>query len=662
VLVVAHRPALLAAADRTVVVTNPPTDPASAGINPNADRAAAAINPPADPTAAEINPPADPQPVSTVATHPRTLPEPDRAAPPDQTDDTSAAKPWPAAAAVALGCASWLAGVLLTGAAAWLLVRAAALPPVLTLSTAVVLVRGSAVARPLLRYAERLVAHQVAFAKLGARRAAVYAGLIPQVPGPRVRRRGELLTRVVDDVDADVDGLLRGWLPALAAVGAALAGVAVVAAVRPVAAVPVVAGLVVAGVVAPALGVWLETRRERGTGRARAALRDAVVETVDGVEELRGEGALVVPEERSRQLATREARAAREAGLAAALGHLGWGVAVVGAALTLLPGGGLDREWAAVLLLGVVALAEPVATLPDAALARRRAVAARRRLTDVTCGQPPEFVVPTRYIPTHPVHGVGVAAETRVARSTRSTTNATSTASAPRPGPVDVTVAGLFAGWDGVTLKGLDLRLEAGSRTAILGPSGSGKSTLAAVLARFLTPLAGQVTLNGTRIADLPEPEFRKLVVLVGDETEHVFASTVRENLRLARPDATDDELRDTLRRTGLDLELDTRLGTGGSTISGGQRKRLATARALLAGPALLILDEPTEGLDGDSAEALMADLLGATGDRTVLVLTHRTDGLTLADRVLQIGEVQVGGGGRAGEQEALADVAPQRL
>ncbi|WP_285691678.1 thiol reductant ABC exporter subunit CydC [Actinoplanes sp. NBRC 103695] len=495
-------------------------------------------------------------------------------------------------AAVGLGAGSWLAGIVLTGAAAWLLVRASALPPVLTLSAAVVLVRGSAVARPLLRYAERLVSHQVAFARLGARRAAVYAGLIPHVPGPRVRRRGELLSRVVDDVDADVDGTLRGVLPALAAAVAGAVGVGVVAAVRPVAAIPVGAGLVVAGVLAPLLAVRLERRREAAVGAARDELRDAVVETVDGIEELRGAGALRVPVERSRLLAAREARAAREAGLATALAHLGWGVAVAGAAPALLPGAGLEREWAAVLLLGVVALAEPVAVLPDAALAFRRARAARERLAEVT-------------------------AEAEVAADGRRT---------PRDG--SVVVKGLVAGWDRAVLDGFELELPAGSRTAILGPSGSGKSTLAAVLARFLTPRAGTVELGGAGIESIGDDALRRHVALVGDETEHVFASTVRENLRLARPAATDDELAAVLRRVGLELGLDRRLGTGGSTISGGQRKRLATARALLAGPRLLILDEPTEGLDRGEAEALMADLLGAAGERTVLVLTHRTDGL----------------------------------
>jgi ATP-binding cassette subfamily C protein CydCD len=438
---------------------------------------------------------------------------------------------------------------------------------------------------------ERLLSHDVAFARLGRRRAKVYAGLIPRVPGPRIRRRGELLSRVVDDVDADVDGLLRGRLPAASAVIAAILVAGAAVRLLPAAGVPLVAGLLTAGVAAPALAARLAARREAATGRARAELRDAVVETVDGIEELavRGDGALAVPVERSQVLARLEARAARAAGLAAGLAHLGWGVAVTGTALVLSRSGDLSPEWAAVLLLAVVALAEPVFALPDAALARQRAIGARSRLAALTSSAPPTARPGARLMST--MDG-------------------------------GLRVRGLTVGWDPdrpAVIDGLDLDIPRGGSLALTGVSGSGKSTLAAVLAGLLEPRAGTIYFGGS-------------VVLVGDGTDHVFASTVRENLRLAKPGATDDELAGVLERAGLaGWDLDAWLGTGGTTVSGGQRKRLATARALLARPDLLILDEPTEGLDQAGAEALMADLLGAAGGRTVLILTHRTEGL---DRV----------------------------
>ncbi|MDI6104870.1 thiol reductant ABC exporter subunit CydC [Actinoplanes sp. NEAU-A12] len=537
-------------------------------------------------------------------------------------------KPWVAAG---LGAGSSLAGILLTGAAAWLLVRASSMPPVLSLSAAVVLVRGSAVARPLLRYLERLVSHDVAFARLGGRRAKVYADLIPHVPGPGLHRRGDLLTRLVDDVDATTDGLLRGRLPAVSAAVTAGVCLVVVAGTAPAVAVPLTVGLLVAGVLAPAVAAWQAARQEAATGVARAALRDAVVETVDGVEELAGGGGRPgVPPERSRTLANLEARAAREAGLASAIAHLGWGVAAAGAAVVLVRGG-LPAEWSAVLLLGVIVLGETVVALPEAAIARRRAAGAERRVATLTTDRSPAI--------RRPGHGAAGPAEVRRpdhdATSAdgrraghRSDDRASAAARVRGGGSGAVVACGLTAGWDpGRTpvLDGLELRLPAGSRTAIMGRSGCGKSTLAAVLAGLLTPRAGTVEVSGT-------------AVLVGEETGHVFASTVRENLRLAAPAATDPQLLAVLRRVGLDgMDLETWLGTGGSTVSGGQRRRLATARALLADPALLILDEPTEGIDEAGARELMADLLDAASGRTVLVLAHRAEGLDLVDRVLDL-------------------------
>ncbi|MFI7601649.1 thiol reductant ABC exporter subunit CydC [Actinoplanes sp. NPDC049681] len=564
VLVVAHRPALLAEADRVVDVTSP-RQPAS----PEADVVSSPETPP--------------EPKAHPLAHPRKI---------------GWSLPGRPATAVVLGAASSSAGIVLTGAAAWLLVRAADLPPVLSLSAAVVLVRGSAVARPLLRYLERLVAHDVAFARLGRWRSRVYADLIPRVPGPRLRRRGDLLTRVGADVDTRADGLLRGRLPALSAAVTVLLTTAAAVAVAPRLLPPLAAGLLIAAVLAPALATRLAGRVEAATGQARAELRDAVVETVEGVEELalRGGDALGVPDRRSRDLARLEARTAHASGVATAVSLLGWGAAVAGTAVALRHTPGLAPEWAAVLLLAVVALGEPVAGLPDAAVARARAAAARRRLAEIRT-QPPSA--------------------TRVPQES-----------------AGVVLHGLVAGWDPrrpPAVRGVDLELPRGAKVAVLGPSGGGKSTLAAVLAGLLDPRSGTVR-RPARTA------------LVSDDADHLFASTVRENLRLASPSATDPKLHAALTRVGLGpwlaglpQGLDTWLGAGGSTVSGGQQRRLATARALLAEPDLLVLDEPTEGLDEAGAAALMADLLDAAGDRTVLLFTHRTEGLDRVDATYEL-------------------------
>jgi ATP-binding cassette subfamily C protein CydCD len=635
VLVAAHRPALIAAADRLVEIT-PPDRPAR---HPG-DQAAALATPglPAPGADHPASEEADPgkSGMSDIAAERAPSRADDAASAPSygsasagQTGGASGSPvlapapplrwerwrhPW---TAVALGSGSALAGLLLTGAAAWLLVRAASLPPVLTLSAAVVLVRGSAVARPLLRYAERLVSHDLAFARLGRRRARVYQALIPRVPGPGLRRRGDLLTKVVDDVDAQVDGLLRGRLPAWAAAVTLAVGALVAVLVVPLLALPVGAGLLIAGVLAPIVAGRQAARQEAAASEARTRLRDAMVETVDGIEELRGSRLLGVPDRRSRDLAAREAQAARSAGAAGALAHLGWGVTVTGAAL-VLGHAGLGPEWTAVLLLGLVVLGESASGLPETAVARIRAAAAERRLHDLALA-----VGSSRTTPAPGWEG----------------TSEPPTPDNFRPQSTDhIQIKDVTAGWGtNPAINRLTLDLPPGTRLAITGRSGTGKTTLGMVLARFLEPRSGTVTLGGRDLRTIPDETIRRKIVLVSDDTSHIFASTVRENLRIAKPTATDDELDDVLRRvhlSGWEHDLDTWLGTGGSTISGGQARRLATARALLADPGLLILDEPTEGLDVPTGTALMRDLLRAAGDRTVLVLTHRTEGLERIPRL----------------------------
>ena len=163
----------------------------------------------------------------------------------------------------------------------------------------------------------------------------------------------------------------------------------------------------------------------------------------------------------------------------------------------------------------------------------------------------------------------------------------------------------------------------------MIGPSGAGKSTLAEVLFRFRDPDAGTVTLDGVDVTAVDPDETRRHLSGVPQDP-HVFAATVRDNLLLARPSATDEDLRDVLRRVRLAEDvavlpdgLDTEVGAQGARLSGGMRQRLALARALLADPAVLVLDEPTAHLDPDTRDAVLDDVLAATAGRTVLIVTH---------------------------------------
>jgi len=177
----------------------------------------------------------------------------------------------------------------------------------------------------------------------------------------------------------------------------------------------------------------------------------------------------------------------------------------------------------------------------------------------------------------------------------------------------------------------------------VVGPSGSGKSTLAALLLRFVDPLTGSVRLGGVDLPRLALDDVRRTVGLVDDDP-HVFATTVAENVRLARPGASDEEVDAALREAGLGLWLDgladglaTRLGDGASAVAGGERARLAVARSLLAHQRVLVLDEPTAHLDHATAEQLATQVLVGDGSRTVVWITHEPVGLQHVDEIIRL-------------------------
>ena len=233
---------------------------------------------------------------------------------------------------------------------------------------------------------------------------------------------------------------------------------------------------------------------------------------------------------------------------------------------------------------------------------------------------------------------------------------------ATAPGNADhgVVARGLAVGWPGgpVVVEGVDLAVEPGRAVAIVGPSGAGKTTLLLTLAGLLPPRAGVVRIGGDDPAELTSPE-RAARVVVTTEDAHVFGTTVLENLRVARGDVTPDEAAAALDRAGLGPwlaglpeGLDTLLGPDARTVSGGERRRLLLARALLAPAPVLLVDEPAEHLDPATADALVSDLLGdrtAPGgqQRGIVVVTHRLTPLAAADEVLWVEDGRIVDRGR---------------
>ncbi|MFE2350598.1 thiol reductant ABC exporter subunit CydD [Kitasatospora cineracea] len=544
--------------------------------------------------------------------------------------------------ALALGCA-----VALMGTSGWLISRASQMPPVLYLMVAVTSVRAFGIGRSVFRYAERLVAHDAVLRALGGVRTAVYRRLERLAPaGLPQFRRGDLLSRLVADVDAVQDFHLRWRLPAAVAVLVSLGASAALAAFLPLAGLVLALGLLLAGAAVPALERWISGRTERRHAPARGDLASAVLDTLTGTAELTVAGALPrrlgAARDADRALTRLAARSAAASGLSAGLVALVSGLTVVAAAavgVRAVASGSLPGVCLAVVVLTPLAAFEAVAGMPAAVRHRERARASRERLDQVLAAP-----LPVRE------------------------------PDAPRPLPevrLPVLVRDLTVRWPGAerdALHGVGLELAAGRRIAVVGASGSGKTTLAQALLRFVEPSAGAVLLAGrTDTRELAGEDVRRVVGLCAQDA-HVFDSSVRENLRLARPDADEAALRAALDRArllewadGLPEGLDTMVGEHGARLSGGQRQRLALARALLADFPVLILDEPAEHLDTATADALTTDLLAATADRATLLITHRLAGLDddSVDEVLVLDAGRVVERGRWSE---LADRPDGRL
>ena len=523
-----------------------------------------------------------------------------------------------------LGALSVASGVALTATAAWLITRASEHPPVLYLMVAIVSVRTFGLARPALRYAERVVSHDAALRILAERRAQVYDALVPLVPGRLGIRRGDLLSSVVDDVDALIDERLRvrqvTWTAALVAGGA----VALSALVHPVAAL-VVAGVCGVGALAYLLAQRGVSDAEPAFVAARAETSDRVESTLHSLRQLElwqvTGSALDALDEAGSRLGSAAVRSARATAAGRLLVGLACGLGLIVMAAVLadpLAQGDPSPALTALLVMLPLALVDALAPLADAGSVAVRTRAARRRLEALT-QQPPAIVVPDS------VTRVDLAA---------------GDLGHPR-GQLD----SVSAGWgDEPAVRDLDLDLPSGGRIGLVGPSGVGKSTIAALLMRFLDPVSGRVLWDGRDARDLHPDDIRARVGLVDDDP-YIFGSTVVENVRLARPEASDDDVATALTRAhlgdwvaSLPHGLETMVGEGYAHVSGGERARLAMARALLADQPVLVLDEPTAHLDADTARVVAGQLL-ADSDRSVLWITHGTIGLESMDRVVELGE-----------------------
>lgn len=470
--------------------------------------------------------------------------------------------------------------------------------------------------RPLLRWWERMASHAGAFQALADTRVWFFGRLAERMPaGIGLRGSGDLLGRVISDVEA-LDRLYLGGLVPAAAALAVVAAIALLLGAEPglmaLLTLPLSLALILPLLLAPAAA-----RAAQRAADERGALRAAAVDPIAGLEDtlaanaegralarLQAADAALMAAQRG--LSLRSATAGTAGSLLtqmAVLAALGWGLLTgeAGAAMAVLA------------LFLAIAAAEALGLMPRAGALIAAASASARRLFEAA-DTPPPVAEPER--------------------------------PAPPPAGQELVLSGVTFGWRPdapPVLEGLDLTLSAGERVAILGASGAGKSSLAALLLKFAAPQAGVIRLGGTDIAQLASAELRGRIICLSQQAR-LFDVSIAENLRLAAPEAPDAALWRALAKAGvaefvrgLPEGLETRCGEGGARFSGGEARRIALARALLPPAAILILDEPTTGLDAEAARGFMATLATACEGRSLLLITHALTGAEPLDRVLRL-------------------------
>ena len=526
-----------------------------------------------------------------------------------------------------LGAAGLGASIALGATAAWLIARASQMPPVLYLEVAVVSVRLFGISKAVFRYLERLASHQLGVSGMTTLRTNLYKTL-SHSDTARIAslRRGDILDRMGTDVDNIGDFVVKSLLPAMVA---AIVGIITVIGISLVdwrAGLFLTLGLLLSGVVGPLFTIRSTRIAQRRETESRAHISEVAMTIVDGAAQITVDGqtqqVLAGLSDLEDQLYDAKDATAKPAAWAAAIDVFGMLMSVIMAAyfgIFAVNDQSIPEVMLAVLALTPLSAFEGTSQLGSAAQQLVISATSAVRIMNML---PPEEQV-------------------KAAEETEEVV----TEDCKPSEPSILEAKDLAIGWPGgpVVADGINLRLAPGDHLAIVGQSGIGKTTLLYTLSGLLKPVAGSVKIDGVDISSLPRTQAAANFVITPEDA-HIFETTILENLRVANGQLSVSEGEELLKEAGLGDWLsslpegiETELGSGATTISGGERRRILLARALAAKAPLLALDEPGEHLDPETADALLRDLLTAGSEnhqRGVILVTHRLTPLDQADRV----------------------------